>query len=312
MKYKNIKIIMGLWGAREGKAWLDDVMITEIGLVNILRRPGCPLVVKSSDSKIIYVEGRDFEPVIDPKLGRAKWDGFYDRYHEEPIIRMRNNLPNGSRLLVSFYHPMLIERSHVDACMTEEKVYEIFKRQVERFYQLCGPRRYCFLGYNELRTGGSCALCKSTGKTPGELLADNVQRISMIVRKFCPNVQLIVWDDMFDPNHNAHDNYYLVDGTLEKSWKGLSTDTIICNWKYEKRHRGLSFFSELDHNLIPSADFDPVTDPISYMNSWLKVMDTIPEVIGMIYTTWQGNYEHMASFGRILGSHKRPPPAEQN
>ena len=43
----------------------------------------------SEDGLIVYHEGRDFEPVSDPKLGQARWPGTYDRYHEPPVIRMR-------------------------------------------------------------------------------------------------------------------------------------------------------------------------------------------------------------------------------
>ena len=35
---------------------------------------------------------------------------------------------------------------------------------------------------------------------------------------------------MFDPNHNAHANYYLVRGDLTGSWKGLDNDIIVVPW----------------------------------------------------------------------------------
>ena len=34
--------------------------------------------------------------------------------------------------------------------------------------------------------------------------------------------EVVVWSDMFDPNHNAVDDYYLVNGTLAGSWEGLA------------------------------------------------------------------------------------------
>ena len=46
-----------------------------MSLVNVLRREGCPLTVTSEDGKTTYVEGRDFEPVRDPKLGMVPYEG---------------------------------------------------------------------------------------------------------------------------------------------------------------------------------------------------------------------------------------------
>ena len=67
--------------------WVDDLALEELALVNVLRRPGCPLAVKSADGKTTYEEGRDFEPVVDPKLGRVPWEGEYEFDHAGPAIK---------------------------------------------------------------------------------------------------------------------------------------------------------------------------------------------------------------------------------
>ena len=67
---REANLYVGFWGEGKGTLWVDDLELEELALVNVLRRKGCPLVVKSSDGTTIFEEGRDFGPVADPKLGR--------------------------------------------------------------------------------------------------------------------------------------------------------------------------------------------------------------------------------------------------
>jgi hypothetical protein len=67
----------GFWGEGKGTMWVDDLAVDELALVNVLRRQGCPLTIESADGKTTYEEGRDFEPVADPKLGRVPYEGEY-------------------------------------------------------------------------------------------------------------------------------------------------------------------------------------------------------------------------------------------
>ncbi len=99
-------LYLGCWGSGGGSLWFDDLKVEEVGLVNLLRRPGAPLVVKREDDKKTLVEGTDFEPVADPKMGNVPWRGGYDIYHEPPVIQTK--LADGTRLRVSYYHPMVI------------------------------------------------------------------------------------------------------------------------------------------------------------------------------------------------------------
>ncbi|MBU0638915.1 MAG: hypothetical protein KKB50_08625 [Planctomycetes bacterium] len=300
-----VNVLFGVWQARVGRAWLDDAELTELGLVNVLRRPGCPLTVRSADGRVTYVEGQDFEPVIDGRLGLAKgWAGSYDRLHTPATLRLRRPLPDGTRLLVSYYHPQVIERQQVDCCLSEDKVYEIFERAFVRMHGFLGePRRY-LLNVSELRTGGSCAACQATGKTPGELLAASVRRMAGIVRRVRADVQLYVWHDMFEPEANAHDDYYLVNGTLAGSWEGLDREIVVIPWKYETRERTLKFFAGRGHEQLVSANFDQVTSASAYLDKWLTSMDATPGVLGIMYTTWHGRYRRLEEFSRALSTRR--------
>ena len=53
-------------GRKEGKFWLDDLSIEEVGPINVLRRPGTPVTVKSQDGQIMFEEHKDFARLEDP------------------------------------------------------------------------------------------------------------------------------------------------------------------------------------------------------------------------------------------------------
>ena len=78
-------LYLGTWGGTTGKVWWDDFHMDEVGLVNVLRRPGCPVTVRGEDGTV-YEEGRDFAPIVDPLL--QPWIA----YHDPPTIHLTARL----------------------------------------------------------------------------------------------------------------------------------------------------------------------------------------------------------------------------
>src|SRR6516165_1414334 len=68
MWYDKVRISIGAQNVQTGKSWVDGVRVEEVGLVNVLRRPGAPLSVRGEDSQVVYVEGRDYDRVADSQL----------------------------------------------------------------------------------------------------------------------------------------------------------------------------------------------------------------------------------------------------
>ena len=87
--------------------------------------------------------------------------------------------------------------------------------------ELFKPKTF-FMSHDEIRVANWCRACQDRKLSPGQLLADNVRRCIEILKTESPRARIVVWSDMFDPNHNAVDKYYLVNGTLKGSWEGLS------------------------------------------------------------------------------------------
>jgi hypothetical protein len=281
------RIYLGVWGGREGKLWWDDLSVEEVGLVNVLRRPGCPVTVRGETSGVSYEEGKDFERIADPMFHP------YIAYRDSnPAIKLTpsSRIRDGERLRVSYYHPLLVY-DRVTYCVSEPKMFEDWQEEVKRVDDLLHPAAF-FMSHDEMRVMNQCALCRSKNITAGELLAWNVRKASRIIREIRPDAQIWVWSDMFDPMHNAVDRYYAVNGTLKGSWKGLDKDVGIVNWHGGMEGKNCRFFAHLGLKQILSGYYDGDEDG-SGVARWITNTKDIPGIAGAMYTTWEDKYDAM-------------------
>ncbi len=294
-----VNLYAGLWGGSPGTLWMDDLKIEEIGLTNVLRREGCPVTVSSKDGKTRYEEGRDVSEIVDPDLGRVPYLGEFDFDHEAPMIRVPagSRLKGGDEVEISWYHPILVHGSQVACCLTEPKVYDLLRDQAERVEKLFHPKTI-FMSHDELRFANWCRACQERNMTAGELLADNVRRCVEILHEVSPDAEAVVWSDMFDPNHNAVDRYYLVNGTLEGSWKGLPESVIVANWNGGHMRASLEFFAKRGHRQVIAGYYDG--DSLENFRKWDEAAAGLPGVLGFLYTTWRGDYHLLSEYGKAM------------
>jgi hypothetical protein len=302
---KEANLYVGLWGQGPGTLWLDDLQLEELPLVNVLRRPGCPVTIKSADGRIVYDEKKDFEPVLDPKLGALPWSGEFEFGHPGARLRVRSSsrIKAGDRILVSWYHPVVTVGSQVMCCLSEPKLEQILVEQARRVNDLFHPRTF-FMSHDEIRVANWCKACRDRKMTPGAMLAENVRRCTQILKSLNPRARVLVWSDMFDPTHNAVDSYYLVNGSLKGSWEGLSRDTIIANWNGGKARESLAFFDGRGHRQLIAGYYD-VAD-LSNFQTWDAAARDVKGVMGFMYTTWSNQYGLLESYGKALESARRP------
>jgi hypothetical protein len=266
--------------------------------VNILRRDGCPLIVRVEGGRVLK-EGVDFEPLHDSRLGNQPWPGEYEVWHEAPQIKTK--LPDGTRLRVSYHHPHIIYEGQVCACPSEPEFDELLERQAREVHAAWGARSY-LMSHDEWRVLGWDESCRRRGLDAGAIVADNARKCVGWLRSVNPNGRVLVWSDMFDPYHNAVKNYYLVRGDLHGSWNGLDKGVIIMNWNFDKRSESLKFFADRGHQQILAGYYDAGPGQIG---QWLEAARGIRGVIGVMYTTWQGNYSDLEAFGRIVDGFER-------
>jgi len=291
--YDKVRVYIGMWGWKGGMLWIDDIRVEEVGFLNVIRRPGTPVSVKSEDGKTLYEEGRDFARIEDP--GLRPWDV----WHQVPPLKLLPNsrITDGQRLRVSFYHAMAVGDSQVSLCMSEPKLYELWAQQARLLKQYLAPQKW-LLSMDEIREGGSCAACQARNMTMAQILGDCISKQVRLIREVEPQAEVYIWSDMLDPNHNAHDNYYLVEGDFSGSWAHVPRDLIITCWYYEKRNDSLPFFANLGFRTLAGAYYDG--DTLDNPRGWLESMKSIQGCRGIMYTTWQDKYQLLPAFGDLV------------
>ncbi|MCS7180825.1 MAG: hypothetical protein NZ891_05690 [bacterium] len=291
-KFEKVRVYAGVWGAKEGKFWLDNWSIEEIGPINVLRRSGTPLIVKGEENGEIYEEGKDYEPLID--LNFNLWTNF-DRPSPKIKITSDSRIKDGQRLRVSWYHPMLIYDSQVTVCMTEPEIYEIFEHEAKLLWENLSYKKV-LLNMDEVRMGGTCNVCY--GRDMARLLGECVTRQAEILRKYNPKVEIYIWSDMFDPNHNAKSYYYLVEGDFTGSWNYIPKDIIIAVWGGKPREKSLEFFYNHGFKVLIACYYD--ANNMEDVKGWYEISKKFNNIIGFMYTTWQRKYNFLKDFANVL------------
>ena len=291
LEHRRIRLYAGLWGGKSGKIWLDDWTVEEVGPINLLRRPGTPVAVRSEDGVVTYVEGNDYAPLRDPQLNPWRDDG-----DAVPLkLLAGSRIRDGEHLRVSWYHSMLINDSQVTVCMAEPALYDIFDHEAKLLAERLHPRRV-LLGTDEVRMGGTCEACR--GQNMGELLGRCITRQEQIIHKHLPEAQVYVWSDMLDPNHNAHGNYYLVNGDFTGSWNYVPKDVVIAVWGGEPKEKSLRFFAGEGFQTLVACYYD--ADDLNEVKGWLRLARQVAHVRGMMYTPWEKKYSLLPAFGDLL------------
>jgi len=293
----SFQLYLGAWGATTGRLWLDDARLEEVGFLNLVRRSGCPLVVKGEDGTV-YTEGRDFEPVKDPRMGSVPWDGGYEVWHAPPPLRLTagSRIKDGQRLKVSFFHTVVVYDEQVSASLVDPKVFAIHKDLLQRTEKALHPKGL-FFSHDELRVANWGGEALALNKTAGQLLATHVQKCVALARQASPQAELFVWSDMFDPFHNAQKDYYLVRGSLEGSWEGLPKDMLVVNWNSGKPKESLGFFAQRGHRQVLAGYYDGNPEKIK---DWLAAAKSLggANVVGSMYTTWRGDYTNLEAYAK--------------
>jgi hypothetical protein len=296
INYDTVRVYAGVWGGKSGKFWVDDLEIEEVGLLNVLRRPGTPVIVKSETTGDVYEEGKDYAEIKDAKLN-FRFD------HDPPLIQVLpgSRIRTAERLRVSYYHGMAINHGQVTACMSEPKVYEIWRTEAKLMHQQLSPSKY-LLNMDEIRAGGACEACKKRNMTMAQILGDCITKQFNILRTVNPKAEVFIWSDMLDPGHNAHGNYFLAEGDYTGSWKYVPKDLIIVCWYYQKRNESLKFFSSIDFRTLAGAYYDG--DNLDNPKGWLTTLEQTPKACGIMYTTWENKYGLLAPFGDLIAGKK--------
>ena len=252
-----VTVYFGCWGGTTGILWWDDALIEEIAFLNLVRRSGTPLTV-NVDGGSQLVEGTDFQTLGDSKMGTTPVNGSYDIYHTPPSLQTSGKT-NGTRLRASWYHAQTVNNGQAMICPSEPATTNLLWDQAQRMVAAWGAKGY-MMEFDEIREFNWCGACQQRHMDAGALLAATVQTCTTILRTVNPGGDIYTWSDMFDPNHNAHANYYLVRGNRQ----------------------------------ILAGYYDSTAGQIT---NWLNSAKSYSGVLGVMYTTWLNDYSVLESFG---------------
>jgi hypothetical protein len=294
LDHAEANLYLGAWGAQTGSLWFDDARLEEVGLLNLVRRGGAPLSVRREAGPALKEEV-DFEKVSDPRMGNKPWKGSYDVWHDPPTVH--TSLPDGTRLRVSYYHAATVYDDQAMICPSEPRTLELLRDQARRMHEAWQAHGY-MMSHDEIRVLNWCAACQQRNLDAGALLADNVRSCLRILREINPGGRIYVWSDMFDPNHNAHKDYYLVRGDLAGAWEGLDKEVIVLPWHFDKRAESLRWFAERGHRQVIAGYYDHAPEQV---RQWLAAAQGLAGIEGVMYTTWQHKYDDLEKFAGFLG-----------
>ncbi|MBI1369072.1 MAG: hypothetical protein GC162_10510 [Planctomycetes bacterium] len=302
LDHAEANLYLGLWdgGKDPGTIWLDEASCTLAGAINLVRRDGCPVRVTNADGSVVYEEGRDFEKWVNEKTGNDPYPGSFHVMTPEPpmVMSASGRIHDGDHLKVSYFHTVTIYDEQVSSCLVAPELFQHMQRQIELVHKYLSPKRY-FMEHDELRVAGWCDLCTADHKTAGQLLAENVRHCTQIIKSVDPDAGIIVWSDMFDPNHNAVDKYYLVSSTLAGSWEGLDPSVMIANWNGGKAAKSLAFFANRGHHQVIAGYYDDGNVEAS-AKRWLDAAGPIANVDAIMYTTWRNDYANLERFAKAV------------
>jgi hypothetical protein len=294
LEAKEVRITLGAWDGETGEFQWRTPRLEEVALLNVLRRPGAPLVVKT-EAGFPLEEGRHFERVSDPRLGTAPKIGGFEEWHAPPPIR--TSMPDGTRLRVSYFHPMVFpDGGQMMICFSEPKTFDLLRDQAKRLHAIFKPRAF-FMSFDEIRVLNWDDSCRSKNLDAGALVAGAARDALRILRDLDPRAEIYVWNDMFDPVHNAHDHYCLVRGSLAGSWEGLDKDVIIANWYFDRRDESLPFFAGRGHRTLIAGYYDKLPERA---NEWLDSAMKTKGVTGIMYTSWYDRFDDLERWSALV------------
>ena len=183
------------------------------------------------------------------------------------------------------------------ACMSDPALYGYFERSAVSVKDLFHPDGW-MLSMDEIRAGGTCEACRARHTDMAHILGNCITRQVQTIRRVHPNAAVYVWSDMFNPVHNAHDGYYSCLGTFYGSWNFVPKDLVVVCWWHAKRDETLSFFSKQGFPTLAAAYYD--AKDLESSRDWLESCRRIPNCLGLMYTTWRGQYDLLPSFGELI------------
>ena len=290
MDFEDLRCYLGVWGGNTGEMWIDDITMEETGFLNVISRDSAPVKVVG-ENETVYTEGKDYLPIADSHITK----GDFSMDHEAPLLTLTpdSRIKDGDTLRISAMQVYNFTSKGTSLCLRCPEVMDYLQQTALAIHKAVNPDVW-FMYHDEIRSIKRCPFCIKLKKTPGELLAEHVNECYKILRELSPDKTIYVWSDMFDPYHNAHDDYYLVNGSLDGSWKGVPKDVVIVKWGGISGE-GARHFADNGWKILANG-FCDMADAKQAGITLIEDGSNTPNIIGAMYTTWSSNYREIENF----------------
>lgn len=295
-----------------GKIWIDDFSIQEVGLYETIRRPSCPVVVKSADGLKTYSENKDYTIEI-PAPRRTCC--FIDIQNNQGTLRIPggSSIKTGDSLNVSWFQfGNCGENSATAASGCSPAFEDSLKSRISVIStkMLTSPPGF-MMAYDEWYSAFWDPACKQSPynyQTAGEYMGGTAKVTERLFRKVNPQlVDVYAWNDMFDPTNYAsmQPPAWLINGSLAGGWNYITPSICIMNWSYDVK--SFAFWGGKDARYpIPEHRqiFAGYYDGTGSASTECRILDSLDKigvgnVVGYMYTTWQGKYDDIENEANI-------------
>ena len=293
--------------ADAGRLEFADVDVVEVGLRRPVVRQGCTFSVRNAATGKEYVAGKDF--ILPASDASPCAEGDVDVAIALPP---GSAIKPGTALLVDAYEPSRRNAEQVSACMANPGLYEYFDRTAPVIDRLFGHPKKWFLSMDEIRAGGSCGACKSSGMDMAHLLAQCLARQRDSIRKVRPDAIIYAWCDMYDPCVNAiplKSGYAMCDGDYAHSGFLAPKDIVAVVWGGEKSApKSLEHFVSNGVPTLYATYYDVFSAENSRIRDAAAIANGAPGCRGLVYTTWieGGRYDMLEKFGEVMKTESKP------
>jgi hypothetical protein len=245
MEENYINITAYLYSATtNGTLWIDDFSLREIGLNNGLADSYRPVTVTSLDGLTTYTSGGDYS--IPSMSGQTL------------TIPVGSRITNGSTVRVNWWRSANFTYQYTAlASFCRQGQFDAMATQLTQKMNFWGVANTAaiMLGFDEMAAINWDPACGSMSSTiPGQAGRYMAEKVigptTDMVRSMYPGKAVIIWNDMFDPYHNAEAAQYLGSNgsftTPVGSWEGVRGGTYISNWYNAGNTNNMKFWSGLD------------------------------------------------------------------
>jgi len=289
-----IYVYANIWDGY-GTAWFDDLCLRRprSALINVIRTDASDITITATNGNITYEENVDY--YVNDGLMRYPYDATNAPTRIERIPEGR--IAPGETVLVSYDYVLRFHPTapwSVPYCPSEPRVYVIYTNALTDAIESLSPN-YISLGHNEIRGMNRDSRCVKRNMTNGELLADDINRLSSHIHSQDPGIAVMVWDDMFNPWHNGGDENYQVPfggppGRTCEATPLIPKDIVMIAWWYDAN----DWLHKMEHTpeYFRSNGFNYVGAPWDSernIRTWADILRDRPDALGIVDTTW---WEH--------------------